>query len=133
MLTSIILILWWLFACYGLIVSKFKSVKDEFDVIIPYQFVIGLLLLIMFVGDLFTLNLTNMTLLFGLLQILATFTKLALWFVLSYGMITRYFLTKESDAKEKTDKIYNKLISIQVPLGIIAIILGLLGIILIVL
>lgn len=126
------LLLWGMFASYGLVLNKFKSLKEQFDAIIPYQFVVWIFLLILFVWDLFTLNLTNLWLLFGLLQILSTFTKLALWFVFSYGLVTKYFLSDSNDAKEHTDKVYNTLIGIQVPLGIIALILGLIGLFMII-
>lgn len=133
MVTSFLLLIWWIFACYGLIVSNVKSIKDEFDAIIPYQGIAWILLLLFFLGDLFTLwatmRLFQTAPLFGVLQVVALITKLVLWFVLTYGLITKYVITDEWDTKEKTDKVYNNLILVQVPFGIIAIVIGLIGLI----
>ena len=133
MVTSIVLIVWWLFACYGLIVANMKSIKDEFDAIIPYQWIAWILLMFFFIKDLFTLWTTIELLqnapLFWILQLISMITKLVLWFVLSYWWITKYILTAPTDTKEKTDSIYKSLIWIQVPFGIIAIVLWLLWII----
>lgn len=133
MFTSIVLIVWWLFACYGLIVWNMKSIKDEFDIIIPYQGIAWILLIIFFIKDLFTLGVTIKLLsaapIFGILQLISMVTKLVLWFVLSYWWITKYILTAPTDTKEKTDAIYKTLIWIQVPFWIIAILLWLLGIV----
>lgn len=133
MVTSFILIIWWIFACYGLIVSKIKSIKDEFDAIIPYQGVAWILLIFFFLKDLLSIGATIALFsdapLLALLQVIAIITKLVLWFVLTYGLITKYVLTSDSDTKEKTDKMYNSLTLVQVPFGIIAICIGLLGLI----
>jgi len=133
MVTSIALIVWWLFACYGLIVANVKSIKDEFDAMIPYQGVAWILLIFFFIKDLFTLwktiELLQNAPLFGILQLISMITKLVLWFVLSYWRVTKYILTAPTDTKEKTDSMYKTLITVQVPFGIIAILLWLLGII----
>ena len=52
MLVSIILIIAGLFACYGLIVANMPTIKDEFDKIIPFQGVIGIILICMGLWDL---------------------------------------------------------------------------------
>lgn len=126
-ITFFTLIVAGLFACYWLIVWKFKSIKDEFDMIVPFQFIFWILLLLFFIYDIFTFGntiaLLKNNLLFWILQIIATVTKLVLWFVLSYWMITKYVLTAPTDTKEKTDKLYKTLIWVQVPFGLIAIFL----------
>jgi hypothetical protein len=66
---------------------------------------------------------------FGLLAVAGLATKLFLGFVLSRGLITKYVLTEKSDAKEKTQSVYNTLLMVQVPFGILAIILGVIGVI----
>jgi len=118
MVTSIVLIVWWLFACYWLIVASVKSIKDEFDAIIPYQWIAWIMLMFFFIKDLFTLwttiELLSNAPIFWILQILSMVTKLVLWFVLSYWLITKYILTAPTDTKEKTDEVYKSLIGIQV-------------------
>lgn len=145
--TAIMLILWWVLALYGLIIARAPDLKDEFDKIIPLQWAIGIVLLILGIFDFF--NIFNIFLGFKswlrapLLQLAALFTKLILWFVLSYGLITKYVLTNMQPPKkkwrkkkweltweQKTNKIYKRLTYIQVPFGIIAIILGTLALML---
>lgn len=133
MFTSLVLIIWWVFACYGLIVANMKTIKDEFDMIIPYQWVAWILLILFFFADLFTIGATIKLLsaapLFWILQLVSMVTKLVLWFVLTYWLITKYFLVDHKDAKEKTDTVYKTLVWIQVPFGVIAIMLWILWIV----
>lgn len=154
MFASIMLIIGWLFACYGLIIAKAPHLKDEFDKVIPFQGFFGIVLLILWLIDLFyfgrTIALFQYSVILAILQILNLLTKFVLWFVLSYGLVTKYFLSpkptapKTSDGKteaalaehnfkeethEATQKIYNTLIMVQVPFGILALILGLIGLV----
>ncbi len=149
MFASIMLIIGWLFACYGLIIGRAPHLKDEFDKVIPYQGVFGIILLILGLIDLFYIwnlvTLFQVSVVLAILQILNLVTKFILWFVLSYGLITKYILSpKETTAKdqpaetgstfkaethEATQKIYNTLIMVQVPFGILALILGLIGLV----
>lgn len=149
MFASIVLIIGWLFACYGLIIWKAPHLKDEFDKVVPYQGFFGLILLVLGLIDLFylwrTISLLQSSLIFGALQMLNMITKFVLWFVLSFGLITKYLLspqetsTKDSstdnqhnlkeETHEATQKVYNTLIMVQVPFGILSIILGLIGLI----
>lgn len=133
MLTSIILIIWWLFACYGLIVANMPTIKDEFDKVIPLQGVIGLILLILWLRDLFMIK--NLIALFGnsrilwLIQLAGTVSKFVLWFVFTYGLLVKYVFTAKTDTKEKITSTYKTLVVVQVPFGVIAIIVGIIWII----
>ncbi len=127
------LIIGWLFACYGLIISRAPHLKDEFDKVIPYQGFFGIVLLILGLIDLFyfrrTISLFQSSVIFGVLQILNLVTKLVLWLVLSSGLVTKYLLTSKKDPNDTTQKIYNSLILVQVPFGIMALLLGLIGLV----
>lgn len=133
MLTSIILIVAWLFACYGLIVANMPTIKDEFDKIIPLQAVIGLILLVMWLWDLFMIKslitLFGNSRILGLIQLAGTISKFVLWFVFTYGLLVKYVFTAKTDTKEKIASTYKTLVVVQVPFGIIAIIVGIIGII----
>lgn len=133
MLTSIILIIAWLFACYGLIVANMPTIKDEFDKIIPLQGVIGLILIIMWLWDLFMIKslitLFGNSWILGLIQLAGTISKFVLWFVFTYGLLVKYVFTAKTDTKEKITSTYKTLVVVQVPFGIIAIIVGIIGII----
>ncbi len=127
------LIIGWLFACYGLIISRAPHLKDEFDKIIPFQGFFGLVLIVLGFIDLFHIRtliaLFQFSAIFWILQTLNMITKFVLWFVLSYGLVTKHLLTSKNDAQEATQKIYNTLIIVQVPFGILSIILGLIGLV----
>jgi hypothetical protein len=133
MVISIILIIAWLFACYGLIVANMPTIKDEFDKVIPLQWVIGLILLVMWLWDLLLLK--NLITLFtnswilGLIQLAGTLSKFVLWFVFTYGLLVKYVFTAKTDTKEKITSTYKTLVIVQVPFGIIAIIVGIIGIV----
>jgi hypothetical protein len=133
MLTSIILIIAWLFACYGLIVANMPTIKDEFDKIIPLQWVVGLILLLMGLWDLFMIqgliSLFENSVLLGLVQLAGTISKFVLWFVFTYGLLVKYVFTAKTDTKEKITKTYNTLVMVQVPFGIIALLVGIIGVV----
>ncbi len=145
-LAWIILIIWGVLASYWLVISKAPDLKKEYDKIIPYQGIVWVILLLMWLRDLFhiftILWTLSTSLIWGLLGLATLFTKLILWFVLSFGLITKYVLTwdkkkwkkksKKSDAdrKDSTNNMYKTLTAIQVPFWILAIVLWLLAIIL---
>lgn len=133
MISSIILIVAWLFACYGLIVATMPTIKDEFDKVIPLQGVIGIILICMGLRDLIMLK--NLITLFSnswilwLIQLAGTLSKFVLWFVFTYGLIVKYVLTAKTSTKEHITKTYKTLVVVQVPFGIIAIIVGIIGVV----
>ena len=133
MFISIVLIIAWLFACYGLIVANMPTLKDDFDRIIPLQGMIGLILLILGLRDLFLIKqlitLFGNSLLLGIIQLAWTVSKFVLWFVFTYGLLVKYVLTAKTDTKEKITQAYKTLAMVQVPFGIIAIIVGCIGIV----
>jgi hypothetical protein len=69
------------------------------------------------------ISLLQSNLFFGILSLIGMATKFVLGFVLSYGLVTKYILTEKSDAQEKTKGIYNTLILVQVPFGVLAILI----------
>ena len=145
-ITAIVLIIGWILASYGLVIKKAPDLKKEYDKIIPYQGFVGLILLIMWIVDF--INIFNIlwtfksSVLIGLLWLATMFTKLILWFVLSFWLFTKYFVTAapkkkgkkskkaEADWIQKTNGIYNTLTNIQIPFGILAILLWFVAIIL---
>ena len=133
MITSIILIVAWLFACYGLIVANMPTIKDEFDKVIPLQWVIGILLICLGLRDLLMLKspitLFQNSWILGLIQLAGTISKFVLWFVFTYGLLVKYVFTAKTDTKEKITSTYKTLVVVQVPFGIIAILVGIIGII----
>jgi len=49
--------------------------------------------------------------------------------VFTYGLLVKYVFTAKTDTKEKITSTYKTLVVVQVPFGIIAIIVGIIGII----
>ena len=133
MFPSIILLFGGLFWCYGLISANAPSLKDDLDKIIPYQGFVGILLLCLWLWDLFHVwrifKLLEVKPLFGVLALITLLTKLCLWAVLSFWLITKYVLTPTDQNKERSETIYKFLIYTQVPCGILAFLLGIIGII----
>lgn len=133
MRTSLILILWWLFACYGLIVAQLPTINDEFDAVIPYQGILWVILIILWIWDLFLIptliTLFENSMLLWIIQLWWTLSKFVLWFVFAYGLLVKYIFTAKTDTKEKITKTYQTLAIVQVPFGIIAILVGLIGIV----
>lgn len=151
LISALILIIGWVLALYGLIVAKAPDLKDEFDKIIPFQWGIWIILLIFWIIDFFRMFtyiwLLAVSPISGILALLALFTKLILWFVLSFWLITKYVLSIENpdkktkgkkkkkskkweeDRKDKTNGLYKTLTYVQVPFGVISIILGTLAIV----
>ncbi|MDP2669662.1 MAG: hypothetical protein Q8O99_01265 [bacterium] len=82
MFTSIILILGGLFACYGLIVANMPTIKAEFDKVIPYQGVLGILLLLLGLRDLVLIGrlitLFQSSFILGVIQLAGTLSKFIL-------------------------------------------------------
>ena len=133
MRTSLILILWWLFACYGLIIAHLPSIKDEFDAVIPYQWVLGILLIILWIWDLLLIPaliaLFQNSIVLWVVQLAWTLSKFILGFVFTYWLLVKYIFTAKTDTKEKITKTYKTLVIVQVPFGIIAILVWLIGIV----
>lgn len=154
---GLILIIGWLLALYWLIISKAPDLKDEYDKVIPFQWIVWIILLLMWLRDLIhifsILREVSSNFLFGTLWLLTLFTKLILWFVLSFWLITKYILspktwknkskkktTKKSskskkssaevDREEQTTNLYKTLTKIQVPFWIISVILWIIAVIL---
>ena len=158
--STIILIIWWLLACYGLIIEKAPDMKDEFDKIIPYQWIVWVILIIFWIRDIFSIGTMIRVLqsnaFFWIMSLLSMVTKLVLWFVLSFWLLTKYVFstakttkkprrksTKTTKAKSKTKStvkttdtatredrttsLYQTLKLVQVPFGIIAIIVGIIA------
>ncbi len=146
LLIALTMIIWWLLALYGLIIARAPDLKDEFDKIIPLQGAVGIILLLMGIVDF--LHIFDYLLMFGYntlgasLSIASVFTKLILWFVLSYALLTKYVFAQapknkkkwrkkkwELTREQKTEKMYKKLTLIQVPFGFISILLGIVAIV----
>jgi hypothetical protein len=115
----------------ALIAAKQPNAKEVLDKLVPYQGIIGIILLIMGLYLLFVdvLSFTFSVLraispLGSILYMISILVAIALGLLLGYGLIKKYVLSKNADAASSGDMMMAKLARIQAPLGIAGIALG---------
>ncbi len=127
LLLAILLIAAGALAAAPLIVSKQPNAQEAISKLVPYQGIIGIILLL---WGLFTL-LRLLSFLGAALQsltgigiLLACLVAIALGILLGYGLISKYALSKNADAARNGEMVRAKLTGIQIPLGVAGIALG---------
>lgn len=133
MIGSILLIVMGILAIYPLVVAKKPDAKELLDKIVPYQGWLGLVFCIWgvfgIVGSVLGIG-ALATGLFGIilwiLNLLVNLVSAALGFLLGYGLIAKYILSKNEKAAAKGAEMLEKLRPYQTKLGIAAIIIGVL-------
>lgn len=129
MIVAIIAILGGLIAASSLIVAKKPNAQELLDKLTPFQGWIGVILTIWGVWGLISslLNIGSLGIdwIIGLAVAAAEFI---VGFILAYGLISKYILEKNEEAKQKGQALRSKLVKYQVPAGVVLIILGLLSI-----
>ena len=114
----------------NIIVGKKPNAKELIDKLVPYQGWIGAVMffwgiwgLINILGHLGYIGMYFSSL-GGIIMIIAILTELVLGFLLGFGLITKYALSKSEAAMEKGQAIRAKLSKFQAPLGIVAIVVA---------
>jgi hypothetical protein len=130
LLLAILLIVAGILAAASLIIAKQPNAQDMISKIVPFQGIIGIILLLWGLYALFFQVLPY----FGLLMQFAPLTAIAslastlvaigLGIILGYGLIKQYALKNNADAARSGDAAVAKLAGIQVPLGLAGIALG---------
>lgn len=130
LLLAILLIVAGILAASSLIIAKQPNAQDMISKIVPFQGIIGIILLLWGLYALFFQVLPY----FGLLMQFAPLTAIAslastlvaigLGIILGYGLIKQYALKNNADAARSGDAAVAKLAGIQVPLGLAGIALG---------
>ncbi|MGB0869364.1 MAG: hypothetical protein ACPGSD_07180 [Flavobacteriales bacterium] len=131
MLSALIAIVGGLIAASGFIVSKKPNAKELLDKLTPFQGWIGVVLTFwgLWGAIQLVLNIGNI----GIVWIIAfavNVVEFIVGFLLGYGLISKYLLEKNEQAKEKGQALRLKLTKYQIPSGMALIILGVLSIIL---
>ena len=130
MLGGIVTIVGGLIASSNLIVGRLPNAKELLDKLTPYQGWVGALMF--FWGIWETINVVTSI---GLLTeaplnwifwLCVAIADLLVGFLLAFGLITKYALSKNETALEKGQKIRGKLAPYQGILGIFAVIMGVL-------
>lgn len=130
MLGGLITIVGGLIAASNLIVSRLPNAKEWLDKLAPYQGWIGVVMFgwgvwetISVVLGLGLLATAPLTWVFWLCVALA---DLFVGFLLGFGLITKYALSKNQEAMDKGDRIRGKLAPFQGLLGLFAVTMGVL-------
>jgi hypothetical protein len=134
MLGGLITIAGGILAASGFIIKRSPNAQQLIDKLAPYQGWIGL---VMFgwgiwetLGCVRGLALLSSHPLHWVFWALSGFADLLVGFLLGFGLITHYALSRNATAMEKGQRIRSKLVAVQAPLGILAVIMGALYVVL---
>ena len=130
LLFALLLIVAGVLGAAALIIKNKPDARELIAKLVPFQGIIGIVLLIFsviwliqalqFLGFMFQYAMFT-----GLLLLLTILVGIALGFLLGYGLINQYVLSKNAGAAAGGAGVQAKLASYQAPLGIAAILLGL--------
>jgi len=114
----------------SLIAKKQANAGEVLAKLVPFQGIIGIILLLWSLISLIRILpyiglLLQFAAITGILVLVALIVGIALGFLLGYGLINQYVLSKNAGAASSGNAMQMKLAKFQVPLGIIAILLGL--------
>ncbi|HWT02232.1 MAG TPA: hypothetical protein VN256_18425 [Pyrinomonadaceae bacterium] len=129
-LFALLLIVAGVLGAAALIIKNKPDARELIGKLVPFQGIIGIVLLIFsFIWLIQALQFLGIMLRYatfsGLLLLLTILVGLALGFLLGYGLINQYVLSKNVGAAAGGAGVQAKLASYQGPLGIAAILLGL--------
>lgn len=130
LLFALLLIVAGILAAAALIIKNQPNARDLIAKLVPFQGIIGIVLLLLGVYWLLFWILPNLGgmmryyPLTGLVVLLACLVSIGLGFLLGYGLINQYVLSKNADAARSGEAMRLKLAGIQGPVGLIAIVLG---------
>ncbi|HEX8707602.1 MAG TPA: hypothetical protein VF723_05020 [Pyrinomonadaceae bacterium] len=129
MLFALLLIVAGVLAAASLIVQKQPNAREIIAKLVPFQGIIGIILLLWGLINLIRLLSVLGPMMQGVpltaILALATFlVAVALGFLLGYGLIKQYVLNKDGGASQGGENLLLRLAKVQGPLGIIGIGLG---------
>ncbi|ANE51691.1 hypothetical protein [Flavisolibacter tropicus] len=134
MIGGLITIAGGLLAASGFIIRKKPNAQELIDKIAPYQGWIGMVMFGWGIWEIFgalrlTEWLSNGFALTWTFWLLCGIADLAVGFILGFGLISTYVFRGNTAAIEKGEAVRMKLLNYQIPLGFLAIIMGILYII----
>lgn len=128
MIYGITLIILGLLAIPSLLLDKKPDAKEWFDKIAPYQGWIGVVFAIWglwgIISCFLSIGLLTSWPIYWITWLLVSVVEFVLGFILGYGLIVKYALSKNEQAAQKGEQLLAKLIPWQGKLGIVAIVLG---------
>lgn len=130
MLGGIITIAGGTLASSGFIISKKPNAKELIDKIVPYTGWIGMVMFLWGVWELIGvvthLGLLSSHPLWWTFWLLAGVADISVGFMLGFGLISKYALSKNQAALERGQNLRARLVPLQTILGFLAIVMGLL-------
>ncbi len=134
LILSLFMIVLGALAAYPSIVKAQPNAKEIIDKITPYQGIIGvigcILGLIGIIRLLLNIGALSVAPIYWLIGFGASLVEFALGLLLGYGLIHMHALSKNAQAARHGDELRAKLTTYQVPLGYIAIVLGVISLVL---
>lgn len=130
LLFALLLIVAGILAAASLIIKNQPNARDLIAKLVPFQGIIGIVLLLFGVYWLLFWILPYLGGIMraypirGLVALLACLVSIGLGFLLGYGLISQYLLSKNADAARSGESMRLKLAGIQGPIGLIGIVLG---------
>lgn len=131
LLFALLLIVAGVLAASSLIIAKQPNARDVIAKIVPFQGIIGIVLLIwalvVFIFYFLPIfgPLMQLVPLRAILALVTFLTAIGLGFLLGYGLIAQYVLNKNAGTARGGETMHLKLARFQGPLGILGIVLGL--------
>ena len=130
-ITAAFMIVAGILAAAGLIVSKKPEAKVLIDKLTPYQGWVGIVLFIWSFWDIISaIGTLSFSFVFFLIFLIVALIELVLGFLLGFGLITKWALSKSEAALAKGQAIRAKLAPIQGIFGFIAIAMAIIFVIL---
>jgi hypothetical protein len=130
LLFALLLIAAGILAAAALIIKNQPNARDLIAKLVPFQGIIGIVLLLFGVYWLLFWILPNLGAMMryypigGLVALLSCLVSIGLGFLLGYGLINQYVLSKNADAARSGEAMRLKLAGVQGPIGLVAIVLG---------
>jgi hypothetical protein len=129
LVSAILLIACGILAASSLIIQKKPEAKELIEKMTPYQGIGGVILLIWGLISLIHLLVhagiyLRWVPVWFVTALVICLVSMALGFLMGYGLISKYVLSKNETAAAKGELVRAKLTKIQVPLGIAGILLG---------
>jgi len=136
MLLALLLIIAGALAIPSMIAKKQPNAGEALAKLVPFQGIIGIVLLLWGLYELISVLLSGYLGAFltvfpvwGIIYLLAVIVAIGLGALLGYGLIAKYALSGNAEAARVGATVHAKLATVQVPLGIAGIALGILLII----
>jgi hypothetical protein len=130
LLFALLLIVAGVLAASALIIKNQPNARDLIAKIVPFQGIIGIVLLLFGIYWLLFWILPYLGVMmryspiWGLVALASCLVAIILGFLLGYGLLSQYLLSKNADAARSGEAMRLKLAGIQGPVGLVGIVLG---------